>query len=209
MKATFNRLPEEKRMRVIEGCIDEFGEYGYDKGSTDRIIKRCGISKGGLYEYTNSKEDLYLFIVDYCYTQLYDYINTEIRKKGKKIPEDILERFQLASGIAIEYYLSHPKVIEFIVKSNSITEPEMEKKVQSIFLKQFFDLFGNIKTDNLIFDKEHILDLLRWLLLKTRNDFLIEISKKRDPAEVKEAYFKDWEFFTEILRNGIYKKTNG
>ncbi len=206
MKATFNRLPEEKKQRIIEACIDEFGEYGYDKGSTDRIIKRCGISKGGLYEYINSKEDLYLFIVEFCYTQLYNYLNNHMKKIGINFPEDILARFQLASSVAIDYYLNHPKVIEFIVKSNSITDKNLRNKVQNIFMKHFNFLFGDIITQNLRFDKNRILDLLQWLLLKTRNDFLTEISNDKNVDAVKKAYFNDWDFFVEILKEGIYKK---
>ena len=52
MKRTFENLPVEKKERILQACIHEFGEHGYDGSSVDRVIKRAGISKGGLYEYS-------------------------------------------------------------------------------------------------------------------------------------------------------------
>jgi TetR/AcrR family transcriptional regulator len=206
MKSTFHNLSIEKKTKIISSCIEEFGKHGYEKGSLDRIIKTANISKGGLYEYINSKEELYLFIVDYCYSSLYDFINDHTKKQNIKTPEDILDRFQITFSIAIDFYLNNPQIIEFIVKSNNIQDDILIGKVQSVFLDKFLNRFGDISTDNLNFSKEKILDLLRWLLLKTRNDFLSDISLLKNPEEVKKAYFKDWDFLLSVLRNGIYKR---
>lgn len=205
MKSTFFNLPETKRQKIIDSCISEFGKKGYDKGSTDGIIRRSGISKGGLYEYIDSKEDLYLFIVDYCYARLYDFIQDDLRKKGNHLPEDILERLRLVYTIAIDFYLAHPAVIEFIVKTNALTNRALVQKVQTIFQQRFTEVFGESDTSRLAFDKNKILDLLMWLLLKTRNDFLSEISMNKDLSTVKKAYFEDWDFFILVLKKGIYQ----
>ena len=47
MKSAFFNIPESKREIIINACIDEFASHGYEKSSTDRIIKAAGISKGG------------------------------------------------------------------------------------------------------------------------------------------------------------------
>jgi TetR/AcrR family transcriptional regulator len=206
VKDTFYRLPLEKKQNIIDNCIKEFGEYGYDKGSTDRIIKQSGISKGGLYEYIHSKEELFIYIVDYSYKTLYQYIKDNIKNRMGKAPKDILERFQLVSSIAIDFYLEHPKMIEFIVKTNLIQETELALKIEQLFMNQFLDVFGDIDTEGLRFDKEKSLGLLRWLLLKTRNDFLSQLLSKNDVDLVKKAYFENWDFFIEVLKNGIYRK---
>jgi TetR/AcrR family transcriptional regulator len=206
VKDTFYRLPDEKKQKIIDSCIQEFGEHGYDNGSTDRIIQKSGISKGGLYEYIHSKEELFLYIVDYSYKSLYLYIKENIRKNYQTAPADILDLFQLVSSIAIEFYLEHPKMIEFIVKANLIQRPVLADKIEKLFLNQFLDVFGDIDTENLRFSKEQSLGLLRWLLLKTRNDFLTQLISKNDVEQVKKAYFENWDFFIKVLQDGIYRK---
>ena len=206
MKATFHHLPADKRQKVIDSCIEEFSVYGYDKGSTDRIIKLSGISKGGLYEYIDSKEDLYLFIVEHCYNRLYDYIRSGMERQGKGFPKDILERFTAVYAVAIGFYLEHPGMIGFIAKTAAITDPALKEKVQAIFLKSYTSLFGDTETKTLAFSQQQILGLLQWLLSRTRNDFLEEVGRSADVERIKKNYFDDWAFFIEVLRNGIYKK---
>lgn len=206
MKATFIHLPEAKRRSVIDGCVEEFGEHGYENGSMDRIVKRSGISKGGLYEYTRSKEELFLFIVDYCYGHLYSFIKDRAREKGSKMPADILKRFKLVSGIAIDFYIEHPKEIQVIVKAGKIEDPALTDKVQKIFMKHFTDVFGDIDDTDLGYPRKGLLDLLRWMLMKTRNDFLAEAAASGDVSRVKKIYLGNWQLILDVFRNGIYKK---
>lgn len=63
-KETFFNLGEEKR-NFIESCaLDEFVTYGFDKGSINRIIERCGIAKGSFYQYFANKKDLFIYLVN-------------------------------------------------------------------------------------------------------------------------------------------------
>ena len=55
----FNELDKSKQDKIIESAIKEFAEYGYEEGSTNRIVKDCGISKGSLFKYFENKEELY------------------------------------------------------------------------------------------------------------------------------------------------------
>ena len=205
MKQTFNNLPEAKKTRIIKACIDEFCENGYEKSSTENIIKRAGISKGGLYEYIDSKKELYLYIVNYTYEKLYSYLREKVNIEYSPLPNDILDRFKAVSDIAIDFYIEHPEYIKLIVKTYKIHDIEIENKVKNIFSSEFMSIFGTIEDDSIIYDKEKIFDLLMWLLLKTRYDFLIELEEAEDTAELKKDYQENWEFFFSILRNGIYK----
>lgn len=61
----FERLPFEKRKRIIDVCIEEFGDKGYTNASTNTIVKNAGISKGTLFNYFDNKKIfffLYLII---------------------------------------------------------------------------------------------------------------------------------------------------
>jgi len=205
MKKTFENLPNEKKQRILQACIHEFGEHGYDGSSTDRIIKTAGISKGGLYEYISSKEELFLYTVEYTYTHLYDYLKIRIVDEKKELPPDLLDRLKLIADIAIDFYMVHPHFISLIVRIANISNEDIEEKSRETFRRHFLELFGDVEVDSLNHPKEQILELAMWMLLKTRMDFLMEIKTERDPERIKEDYRNNWDFYLAILKNGIYR----
>ena len=52
--------------------------------------------------------------------------------------------------------------------------------------------------------REQVLDLAMWMLVKTRMDFLLEFRTERDPDRIREDYRRNWDFYLDVLRNGIY-----
>lgn len=206
MKKTFARIPAEKREKIIQACIDEFGEFGYEKSSTDRIIKKAGISKGGLYEYISSKKDLFFYIVEYSYTQLYDYLRERIKDEKISLPSDILDRNKLVSKLAIDFYQAHPGFISLINKTYHMGDREVEEQIHKCFASQFLDIFGDVDLSALKYPKDRILDLLSWLLHRTRQEFLQELEQNPNVQEVHDNYLKNWDFYHSVLTDGIYKK---
>lgn len=204
MKPAFFNISEVKRMNIINACIIEFGRCGYEKSSTDRIIKAAGISKGGLYEYISSKEELFLYITEYTYRELYGFIRNGL-KKNQELPPDILDRFNMVTSIAVEFYIKHPEYIRFIANTHRITDQTLENKTKKIFMKQFLNIFGTISGDNLRFNRERLIDLLIWLLTKTRDDFLHSVEKNRNIKKLKKNYLENWDFYISVLKTGIYK----
>ncbi len=189
----------------MDACVAEFGEHGFEKGSTDGIIRRGRISKGGLYEYMRSKEEIFLHVLDDCYARLYGYLKKEMARLSPALPSDILDRFQLASSVAVNFYIRHPAEIRLIAKSGWTLDPALSGKIRKIFLRHFLDLFGDVQAEGLRYGREKLLDLLRWLLAKTRNDFLAESAKKRPVSDLKKAYLQEWKFILGALRDGIYR----
>ncbi len=56
-------LPEYKqqaKQRIIDGALKTFLRLGYKKTTMDDIGKDLGVSKGAVYQYFTSKEDLFL-----------------------------------------------------------------------------------------------------------------------------------------------------
>jgi TetR/AcrR family transcriptional regulator len=205
MKQTFNNLPDEKKNRIITACVEEFSKNGYEKSSTESIIKKAGISKGGLYEYIDSKKELYIFIVNYTYEKLYSYLRKKIEAEHTALPSDILDRFKVVSDIAIDFYIEHPEYVKLIVKTYKIHDVDIENRVKNIFSSEFMSIFDSIDNDSVKYDKIQIFDLLMWLLSKTRYDFLIKLDASSDPSELKKDYQDNWDFFFSVLKNGIYK----
>jgi TetR/AcrR family transcriptional regulator len=206
VKNTFENISEAKKQRVINACIEEFGEHGYDSSSMDGIIKRAGISKGGLYEYVSSKEELFLFIVDYTYTSLYDYLKNRVQAEHQVLPSDLLERLKLISELAIDFYIDHPEFVYLIARTSHLANEEIASGIQEIFRRHFMELFGDADVAKLCYSKERVLELAMWLLLKTRFDFLNEIKTVKDTVIIKKDYMDNWDFFLGIMRGGIYNR---
>lgn len=76
MSEKFDALPKEKRRKILDACLDEFAEHGYENASTNRIVKAAGISKGLLFHYFESKKKLFLYVLDYV-------VSTLIQKMSK------------------------------------------------------------------------------------------------------------------------------
>jgi AcrR family transcriptional regulator len=60
----FARLDADKRAMIIGVATEEFASRGYAQASLNRIIARCGLSKGALYYYFADKDDLYETVLD-------------------------------------------------------------------------------------------------------------------------------------------------
>ena len=54
----------EVRDKIVQAAIESFGHTGFDRTKMDDIAKRMGVSKGTLYLYFKSKEDLFLAICE-------------------------------------------------------------------------------------------------------------------------------------------------
>jgi AcrR family transcriptional regulator len=190
---------------VEAAAVEEFGLFGYERGSTDRIIRKSGISKGGLYEYIESKEDLFLHVVEIAYGALYDFIAGRLRAEGGP-PADLLERVMAASTAALDFYLANPSTVRLIASLATLNDPDARAKAERVFGEHFLKLFGDADFSPVRFPKEQLLELIRWLLVKTRNDFIAALEASEDRQTVSATYLADWEFLLSVLGDGIYSK---
>jgi len=171
LKETFYNLNEEKKARVIDATLEEFALSGYEKTSLDTIISRAGISKGGLYEYIESKEDLFQYALTFSYDSLYAYIQQRIDSEAVQLPLDPLERTRFISSVAVDFYIAHPDIIAFIVNSSQTGHANIRKHVQEVFDSYFLKLYETSVYERIRYGSEQVLSLLKWLLVKTRDDF--------------------------------------
>nr|MBC8322798.1 TetR/AcrR family transcriptional regulator [Candidatus Neomarinimicrobiota bacterium] len=51
----FEKLPEEKKARIMNASISEFAEKDYETASMNTVVNQAGISKGSLFNYFKTK----------------------------------------------------------------------------------------------------------------------------------------------------------
>ncbi len=205
MKQAFFQLTPEKQESVLGAALAEFGTHDFDAASLDRIVAAAGISKGGLYEYIASKEELYLYCMEQAWTMLYRHIREQVAVANSPLPDDILERFMTVSRIAIEWYLANPAMLGLIVRIARLPRDALAMKAQAVFESHFSEVFARLDTSRLGYPVEQLVDLIKWLLAKTRKDVLLEIDAGRSLDEVRRVYLEEWSFFCSVLSKGIYR----
>lgn len=122
MKELFQKISEEKRNRIMDAARKEFAARGYDNSTTSNIAKQAGISNGSLFQYFDSKEDLFMTIVKQCSdiikaifeeiiqqdTPFFQTIEAFLRKifqESKSSPEMIKLYFEMSSPS--KNYMTH------------------------------------------------------------------------------------------------------
>lgn len=123
-KVTFDRIPEEKRERVLATSLARFASNGYKGTNVSDIAKAAGISIGAVYKYFPSKEDLFMAVIDYGYQDL-DKVLLEI------VPydEDIFLKIERILKTAMDYSRKNPQVIQMYLHCTTEGLPELAKKI--------------------------------------------------------------------------------
>jgi AcrR family transcriptional regulator len=60
----FCRRPEARAEELVEAAIEVFGEHGFRAATLEEVARRAGVSKGTVYLYFTSKEDLFRAMVE-------------------------------------------------------------------------------------------------------------------------------------------------
>lgn len=76
-KEDFEKIRREKRALIIDAAVKLFSENGFHATTIDMISRKAGISKGLLYNYFKSKEDLLAQIMYELSLELMDLMNPD------------------------------------------------------------------------------------------------------------------------------------
>ncbi len=103
---TFMNLPEEKRQRVVEAAICEFGANTYHLASVSKLVRRAGIAKGSFYQYFADKLDLYTYLLELAAQDKLEVISAAVESLGDEA--DFIEVLRAAMQAGVEFATSRP-----------------------------------------------------------------------------------------------------
>jgi len=72
---TFERIPDDKRRRVLDCAKRAFARRGYSGANVNVIAEEAGISVGSLYQYFQTKENLFLTLIEESHATLITVID--------------------------------------------------------------------------------------------------------------------------------------
>ena len=96
-KAAFDKIPKEKRDRILNVAIKEFADNGFENTSIQQIAKKAGISVGSIYKYFENKETMFSMVVHEGMSSLEDLLmsladsSEDILVKAEKIIRELLK----------------------------------------------------------------------------------------------------------------------
>lgn len=127
MYETFEKLTVEKKDQIIQVCLEEFIENGYQNASTNTIVKRLGISKGVLFLYFKNKKNLYLYLVEHISKILIEYYFNKYTD-GPLINIDIFDNL---GDYYKELMQNKPTVFLFLMQAFLDTPKEIKEEVDA------------------------------------------------------------------------------
>ncbi len=109
MNSTFEALSPAKKQRIINAALEEFGKHGYDKASTNNIVKNANISKGLLFHYFTNKKTLYNYLSNWSFEIIINALDCQIDWSEP----DLFKRLKQVWLIKSEILLDYPYLAKF------------------------------------------------------------------------------------------------
>ena len=207
----FLSLPDEKRERIIKAAMKEFLS-GYKKASTDNIVREAGISKGLLFHYFGTKENLYTFLIDYSIDigkrEYFDLINV--------LQPDILESLWQLSLLKRDLFSRYPDIFDFMTSSFVDTSAKNEATLTN--LRKFNELQADIMSrvykhaDMSLFrddiDPQITIQIINWTLQgygQSKVGLFPTETVGKDSRENYDIFLDEFQEVLNILRTCFYK----
>ena len=185
----FNNLREEKRNAVINAALEEFGSFGVINASTNNIVKRCGISKGSLFKYFETKDDLCFYLFEMVTNEMLG----DLANKMKDFSSEIFQKIIDYSVWETSWYIDNPLKGRFVIAVAGEKDATFEEKLKARFGAKsdnvYLSLMSELDTENFSVDVDTLSNLIKWTVEGYNKEFLAGIDmKKSSLQELKDEY---------------------
>lgn len=117
---------QQTRRKIIDFALEEFSKYGYSASSVNNMYHpEQGISKGLIYYYFASKEELFLTCVRECFVLLKDYIEEHFVKESNAMTLE--EYFATYFEVRVKFFNEYPHYKKIYMEA-VLTPPEALKE---------------------------------------------------------------------------------
>lgn len=138
-----NQLTKRK---IVDSALREFSKNGYRGCSVNDICRNGGVSKGIVYHYFDTKESLYLFCVEECFSLLTKHIGEDLIFWDGSIEEGLEEYFNrrdsfffqnpIYKNIFVETLIFPPSNLVEGIKGKTAVFKENNKRILKSILEK-------------------------------------------------------------------------
>jgi AcrR family transcriptional regulator len=107
---------EKKKRHILESALKAFGEKGFQLATIDDIVAESGLSKGAIYNYFKSKEEIYLQLMQMRTEQNIAKLKRSFLERGtakeklhqffKNYAEiELSQKWQKMIGVHLEFWI--------------------------------------------------------------------------------------------------------
>jgi len=205
----FKKLPAVERKNILDACIEEFGEKGYERASTNVIVKNAGIPKGTLFYYFGNKKQLFLYLVDYAVERYIEYVNTYF----DDLPQDVFDRLIYMVKIRMRFAVHSPELYRFffrtLLKIPDVLKKDMQKRFKKYSEGNQSLMRSGLDTSRLREDVsvEQVVKLVNYTmegLLARHTENLLALKPSQTLDYVEKLLVQSNDLF-DLLKKGIYK----
>ena len=116
----------ESRERILDAALEEFGVWGYDSASTNRVCRQAEISKGLLFHYYKNKQQLFSEVLERCICDLEETARSSA-------PFDETCRRELFFFIAHPF---HYRIITDLLREETVADSRAELRDRVLRMKK-------------------------------------------------------------------------
>lgn len=120
-----------RRRAILEAARDVFARNGYGSATLDEIAEKSQFAKGTLYNYFESKEDIFHHLLESMLDNMLEVAENAIAQAP-----DQREAFRRYAVNMIEYYKGNEDIFRIIVREMNRMQPENERtKVRQVLVR--------------------------------------------------------------------------
>ena len=149
----------EVKEKIIKAAIEEFAENGYKAASTNSICKKAKVSKGLIYYYFKSKEEIYLNALKFAIDRFKENVTIEIDDKNKNGIDYISEYFDTKFKFFRENPLYSKLIINSLLNDNTEEAKKLGEEFQRYNNSLIFEIIKSIDI-NPKFNREKAFELV-------------------------------------------------
>ncbi len=123
-------LQDRRKEQIMSAALSVVVAKGYDQSRMDDIVEKSQLSKGAIYWYYKSKEEVYLSLVDYWFLQYSSGVVDTLQQQ-----ESASDQLKALFDFFIEQFDKNPAVFKLLVEFWRLAglNPDFNAKLQQVY----------------------------------------------------------------------------
>ena len=123
-------LQDRRKEQIMSAALSVVVAKGYDQSRMDDIVEKSQLSKGAIYWYYKSKEEVYLSLVDYWFLQYSSGVVDTLQQQ-----ESASDQLKALFDFFIEQFDKNPTTFKLLVEFWRLAglNPDFNAKLQQIY----------------------------------------------------------------------------